>query len=184
MARTRLEDDYEAYREARNRKGRHIRKILRNTHRHRVKEASASESGLWKLAKWAQNRHTVAFASTPALIKPDRELACQPEEKAETLRQSFFPLPLPADLSDIDEYEYPQSIKSPEIRRQRSRKQYAELPQTKHQARTTSQTASYNSSRHPPRTPLQNLQHVPPARILSHTLQGDCYSCPPEARKG
>jgi hypothetical protein len=49
----------------------------------------------------------IAFASTPALIKPDTKLACQPEEKAETLRQSFFPLPLQADPSDIDKYKYP-----------------------------------------------------------------------------
>lgn len=46
--RTRLEDDYEAYREARNRKGRHIQKTLRNTHRQRVEEASTTESGLWE----------------------------------------------------------------------------------------------------------------------------------------
>ena len=113
--RTRLEDDYEAYRAARNRKGRHIQKILRNTYRHRVEEASASESGLWKLVKWAANRHMVASACTPALIKPDGELACQAEEKAETLRQSFFPRPLQADLSDINGYEYPQPIECPEI---------------------------------------------------------------------
>jgi ribonuclease HI len=113
--RTRLEEDYETYREARNKKGRHIQKILRNTHRHRVEEASASESGLWNLVKWAKNRHTAASTCTPALMKPDGELACQAEEKAETLRQSFFPRPLQADLSDINGYEYPQPIECPEI---------------------------------------------------------------------
>lgn len=40
--RTRQEEDYEAYRQARNRKGRHIQKALRSTHRRRVEEASAS----------------------------------------------------------------------------------------------------------------------------------------------
>jgi hypothetical protein len=55
--RTRLKDDYEAYQTARNRKGQHIQKTLRNTHRQRVEEASASDSGLWKLVKWAKNRH-------------------------------------------------------------------------------------------------------------------------------
>jgi hypothetical protein len=48
-------------------------------------------------------------------MKPDGELAHQAEEKAEILRQSFFPSPLRADLSDIDEYEYPQPIECPEI---------------------------------------------------------------------
>ena len=38
--RTRLDDDYEAYRQARNRKGRLIQKTLRNNHRQRVEEAS------------------------------------------------------------------------------------------------------------------------------------------------
>ena len=113
--RTRLDDDYEAYREARNRKGRYIQKALRKTHRQRVEEASASRSGLWKLVKWAKNRHTIESACTPALLKPDGELAHQAEEKAETLRQSFFPPPLEADLSDINGYEYPPSIECPEI---------------------------------------------------------------------
>ncbi|CRG90417.1 putative RNA-directed DNA polymerase from transposon BS [Talaromyces islandicus] len=113
--RTRQDEDYEAYQQARNKKGRHIRKTLRNAHRHKVEEASASESGLWKLVKWAKNRHTVASTCTPTLVKPDGELAHQPEEKAETLRQTFFPPPLRADLSDIDGYEYPPPIECPEI---------------------------------------------------------------------
>ena len=112
---TRLDDDYEAYREARNRKGRHIRKTLRSTYRQRVEEASTSTSGLWKLVKWAKNRHTLTMTCTPALVKPDGELAQHPEDKAETLRQSFFPSPLEADLSDINGYEYPQSTECPEI---------------------------------------------------------------------
>jgi ribonuclease HI len=113
--RTRHEEDYEAYRQARNRKGRHIQKTLRNTHRQKVEEASASESGLWKLVKWAKNRHTTASACTPTLVKSDGGLAHEPEEKAEILRQTFFPPPLMADLSDIDGYEYPQAIECPEI---------------------------------------------------------------------
>ncbi|KAF3484268.1 uncharacterized protein GIQ15_03592 [Arthroderma uncinatum] len=54
---SRQEDDYEAYRQARNKKGRHIQKTLRNTHRQRVEEASATQTGLWNLVKWAKNRH-------------------------------------------------------------------------------------------------------------------------------
>lgn len=38
--RTRSDEHYEAYREARNKKGRHIQKLLRNTHRQRVEDAS------------------------------------------------------------------------------------------------------------------------------------------------
>lgn len=40
--RTRQDEDYEAYRQACNRKGRLIKKILRDTYRQRVEEASAS----------------------------------------------------------------------------------------------------------------------------------------------
>jgi exonuclease III len=112
---TRLEDDYEAYRVARNEKGRLIKKLLRNTHRQRVEEALSSTSGLWKLVKWAKNRHTVVPTCTPALRKPEGGWAHRAEEKAETLRQSFFPLPLRADLSDIDGYEYPTPITCPDI---------------------------------------------------------------------
>ncbi|KAM0742770.1 hypothetical protein ACQRIT_002947 [Beauveria bassiana] len=113
--RTRQDDDYEAYRKACNRKGRHIRKILRDAHRQRVEEASTNSSGLWKLVKWAKNRHIPSSACTPALVMPDGGLAEGPEEKAEALRQSFFPPPSQADLSDIEGYQYPPAIECPAI---------------------------------------------------------------------
>lgn len=112
---TRLEEDYEVYRQACNRKGRQIRKTLRNTHRQRVESASESQDGLWKLVKWAKNRHDTSPASTPPLVKPDGGLAQRPQEKAEVLRQTFFPPPPAADLSDIDDYEYPPEIDGPDI---------------------------------------------------------------------
>jgi hypothetical protein len=113
--RTRSDADYEAYREARNKKGRHIQKLLRNTHRRRVEEASSSDSGLWKLVKWAKSRHDVAPTCTPTLKKPEGGLARQAQEKAETLRQSFFPPPMRANLADIDGFEYPKPYECPEI---------------------------------------------------------------------
>jgi hypothetical protein len=48
-------------------------------------------------------------------MKPDGELAYHADEKAETLRQSFFPPLLRADLLDISGYEYPQPIDCLEI---------------------------------------------------------------------
>ena len=113
--RTRQEDDYEAYRQARNRKGRYISKALRNTHRQRVEEASGSPSGLWKLVKWAKNRHSTSPACTPPLTEPNGDLAHQPDEKADLLRQSFFPPPAQADLSDTEGYHYPLPIECPDI---------------------------------------------------------------------
>lgn len=70
---------------------------------------------LWKLVKWAKNRHETSLACTPALAKPNGELVHLPEEKAEVLRQSFFPPPLQADLSDINNYQYPPPLDCPEI---------------------------------------------------------------------
>jgi len=113
--RTKLDDDYEAYRKARNRKGGKIHKSLRNTHRERVEEASSSKSGLWKLVKWAKNRHMVPPTCTPTLLKPEGGFARRAQDKAEALRQTFFPPPLKANLSDIDGFQYPQSIDCPEI---------------------------------------------------------------------
>jgi ribonuclease HI len=113
--RSRQDEDYEAYRQARNRKGRLTQKMLRNTHRQRVEEASTSQTGLWNLVKWARNRHNTTPAFTPALMKPDGGTAHQPDEKAEVLRQTFFPPPPQADLSDMDGYEYPPPIECPAI---------------------------------------------------------------------
>ncbi|OKL55294.1 hypothetical protein UA08_09424 [Talaromyces atroroseus] len=69
--RTRQDGDYEAYRQARNRKGRLVQKTLRNNHRQKVEEASASPSGLWNLVKWAKNRHNASAACTPPLLRWD-----------------------------------------------------------------------------------------------------------------
>jgi ribonuclease HI len=112
---TGLDEDHKIYKKARNRKGRQIRKALRDNHRQRVEEKSNTDSGLWKLVKWAKNRHTTAAACTPALKKPDGELAHLVEEKADALRQSFFPQPITADLSDIEGYEYSPALECPEI---------------------------------------------------------------------
>ena len=112
---SRSEDDYEAYRVARNNKGRYVKSHLRDTHRLKVEEASKSDDGLWKLVKWAKNRHYTTSICTPALHKPNGELAIDVADKAETLRQLFFPPPLTADLSDIDHFDYLNPIECPEI---------------------------------------------------------------------
>ena len=112
---TRNEDDYEVYRVARNNKSRLIQKALRNTYRQRMEQASTAEAGLWKLVKWAKNREVLTPTCTPTLAKSDGGLVHEAEGKAEVLRQSFFPPPLAADLSDIIGYEHPSSIECPEI---------------------------------------------------------------------
>ena len=113
--RTRRDEDFESYRQARNRKGRLIQKTLRNNHRQRVEESSSSQSGLWKLVKWAKNRHDLSPACTPELAKQNGEFAKTPEEKAEVLRQSFFPPPRQANLTDINDFVYAPPIECPDI---------------------------------------------------------------------
>jgi hypothetical protein len=49
------------------------------------------------------------------LVRPDGELAHEPQEKAELLRQSFFPPPARADLSDTEGYQYPPAIECPDV---------------------------------------------------------------------
>lgn len=112
---SRLEDDYEAYRVARNKKGRFTQKLLRSTYRQKVEEASSTPSGLWKLVKWAKSRHELPATCTPELVKPDGGIARMAQDKAKVLCESFFTPPAEADLSDIDGYQYPSPIECPNM---------------------------------------------------------------------
>ncbi|KAK2923091.1 Endonuclease/exonuclease/phosphatase superfamily [Fusarium oxysporum f. sp. vasinfectum] len=88
----RTEETWEAYRAARNDKGRVIKKALRQNHREKVEEAAQSPATLWRLAKWARNRHSQTPNVTPALVDPTtKQQAITPSEKAELLRKTFFP---------------------------------------------------------------------------------------------
>jgi ribonuclease HI len=113
----RTAEAWEAYRKARNEKGRLIKKALRKAHRTRIQEATASTTGLWKLARWAKNRE-LRQAQTPPLKTADGELATDPQQKAHALQQAFFPKPPEADLSDLHGYKYLAPIEFPPITEQ------------------------------------------------------------------
>ncbi|KAK2922996.1 hypothetical protein FoTM2_017264 [Fusarium oxysporum f. sp. vasinfectum] len=88
----RTEETWEAYRAARNDKGRVIKKALKQNHREKVEEAAQSPATLWRLAKWARNRHSQTPNVTPALVDPaTKQQAITSSEKAELLRKTFFP---------------------------------------------------------------------------------------------
>jgi ribonuclease HI len=107
---------WELYREARNRKTRVIRKALRQAHRDRVELAARSPESLWRIAKWARNRENQPPSVTPTIICPNTgEEAVRPEEKANMLRDTFFPKPPEADLSDMENAEYHDQISMPDI---------------------------------------------------------------------
>lgn len=113
---SRLDEDCQAYKKARNHKGRLISKYLRQSHRDKVTEAASSPKGLWKITKWAVRRQDTPTATiTPSLTTPDGSLASTPEAKADLLMKTFFPPPVNADLSDIPGYIYPTAYRCPLI---------------------------------------------------------------------
>ncbi|KAK1492719.1 zinc knuckle, partial [Colletotrichum abscissum] len=97
------EESWEAYRTARNRKGRIIKKALQQAHREAVETAAESPSSLWKIAKWARNRQSQPPTVTPEIKRPNTsQVATTPEEKAALFKETFFPPPPEANLEDID----------------------------------------------------------------------------------
>ncbi|KAJ3562896.1 hypothetical protein NPX13_g8391 [Xylaria arbuscula] len=88
------EETWEAYRAARNLKTKTIRKALQQIHRDKVGKAAESPESLWQIAKWARNRGNQAPNITPELRHPTTgQKAIKAEEKAQLLRETFFPLP-------------------------------------------------------------------------------------------
>ncbi|EGU88459.1 hypothetical protein HZS61_008437 [Fusarium oxysporum f. sp. conglutinans] len=110
------EDTWEAYRMARNYKGKVIKKAFKQIHREKVEEAAQSPASLWRIAKWARNRLNQTPNVTPALVDPaTQQQANAPSEKAVLFRRTFFPLPPETDLSDIECASYPIPTTMPPI---------------------------------------------------------------------
>lgn len=114
-SRGQTEETWEAYRAARNRKKRTIKKALRQAHRDRVEKAAQSPESLWKIAKWARTRENQPPSVTPAIRRPgtDREIT-EPDEKAELFRETF-PAPPEANLEDTQNAQYADQIKLPPV---------------------------------------------------------------------
>src|SRR5579862_9210126 len=103
------EESWEAYRVARNRQGRIIDKALQQAHRAQIEKAASTTQGLWNLARWAKNRTSHQSFTLP-IRKCDGTLEDDPSEKATIFRQTFFPQPPEADLSDLQNCIYPPHI--------------------------------------------------------------------------
>ncbi|EKV14892.1 Reverse transcriptase, putative [Penicillium digitatum PHI26] len=114
--------DKELYKAARNQKNRLIKTALRRYHRRKVQEViEEGPGGMWRMSKWARNRQGAYDQGvTPSIkILGTEDLAETVEEKAATFQQAFFPVPPPADLSDIDPTEINRRpIHFPEITHQ------------------------------------------------------------------
>ncbi|KAK1471623.1 zinc knuckle, partial [Colletotrichum abscissum] len=110
------EESWEAYRTARNRKGRIIKKALQQAHREAVETAAESPRSLWKIAKWARNRQSQPPTVTPEIRNPNTsQVAATPEEKAALFKETFFPPPPEANLEDIDNASYSNQIGLPPV---------------------------------------------------------------------
>ncbi|KAK0367394.1 zinc knuckle, partial [Colletotrichum limetticola] len=110
------EESWEAYRVARNRKSRIIKKALQQAHRGAVETAVESPRSLWKIAKWARNRQSQPPTVTPEIKKPNTsQVATTPEEKAALFKGTFIPPPPEANLEDIDNTSYSNQIGLPPV---------------------------------------------------------------------
>ena len=108
------EEDIKAFRQAKHTLGRETAKLSRDNHRAHVEDATESIEGFWKLARWARRRRGVQPTYTPTLHAGDQTYDT-PERKAQALRETLFPPPPEADLSDIPGYEYPEPLQMPAI---------------------------------------------------------------------
>ena len=110
----RTPEAWEAYRQARNHKARLIRRTLRDYHRRKIKDATSSTEGLWKIARWARNREPRS-ACMPPLQRLDGQMETDTTKKLELFKQAFFPPPLEVDLEDTKDQVYPEPLHSPLI---------------------------------------------------------------------
>ena len=88
----------------RNGKKRVINKALRKIQHDRVEQAAKPPESLWQ---WARTRQGQAPTTTPSLTDPTTSrIATTPSEKADLLKETFFPRPPAANLEDIEHAVY------------------------------------------------------------------------------
>jgi len=102
-------NDWDEYKRTRNRKKRIHQKALKTQHREKIEEATASTKGLWQLARWAKNRTSQYRGFTPNIQGPEGLITAS-EGKARIFKETFFPTPPEADLTDLEGYLYPPSV--------------------------------------------------------------------------
>ena len=102
-----------ALQEAQRAKGKTIKKARTLDFRRAVHEAAESSKGIWSLAKWGRERSMLPrqIPKFPVLKKKTQEEVAETfEEKVTVLRDTFFPPPPEADLTDIETMNYPPPI--------------------------------------------------------------------------
>ena len=109
------EDTEAKYRKARNDKVRVLRKARRACFRKWITEACESPEIMWKKTKWAR-KPSLKQTCLPSFVA-NGEVIHKPKRKAKILMESFFPPPVHADLSDVNENTYPRPHNMGEITR-------------------------------------------------------------------
>ncbi|GFF30959.1 probable RNA-directed DNA polymerase from transposon X-element [Aspergillus udagawae] len=107
---THTKDDWIAYTKVRNQKGKVISKSLQRSHRRQVQQTiNDGPRGMWRIAKWAQNRQGGGQTGIILILYLGDCVAETAEQKAKLLYKTFFPPPPTADLSDIEGHIYNQA---------------------------------------------------------------------------
>jgi hypothetical protein len=107
---------WEEYAKINDKKHKIIQRAKTRHFRQAIGEATGTPKGLWRLAKWARSKSQAPreLPKMPPLHLNDRT-ATTFAEKAEMLREVFFPAPPPADLTDIEGSFYPTPTSCPLI---------------------------------------------------------------------
>ena len=93
-----------------------IAKILRNTHREKVEEFNDNMNKVWKLAKWVKNRDNSYKAYTFTLTNAQESKITKKSQKIALLVEFFFSKSSNANLSNIDSYQYLDSVRFEELK--------------------------------------------------------------------
>lgn len=109
------EEEVAEYRRALRKSKRLIQRYRRDAHRKRVEAASGDMPQVWGLVRWSKSRGTRYESYMPPLRTEDGTIYQSREEKAELLALTFFPPAPEADLSDLENYEYPEAQEVPPI---------------------------------------------------------------------
>jgi hypothetical protein len=112
---TRREEDWETFHQARHKIYQETAKLSTRAHRARVEDTTQSLDGFWRLARWARSRGNPRPTFTPALHTTDGALVDDPDQKAKLFQSTLFPATAEADLSDLNNYQYPPALSAPRI---------------------------------------------------------------------
>ena len=178
-SRLRTVQSWEAYRTARNRKGKLIRRALLQGHREQVERAMQSPESMWRLAKWARNREGVTATTTPALKDPTTGTEyTKAQDKARLLKTTFLPSghrrsrisgpdPFPRYYGEGGVSNHYLNASNESCRSRRHHKPNS--PRSRY-------------SNHPPS--YENIQLEPTAWVLSGTLSTVNYCSSQKTRQG